>query len=579
MHALTITCVVVLCAGSLLPAQRRQPLVGNVVDADGKPVAGVAVTLVEDDIDLVGLDPVDVCPATTDERGRFVVSALVGVRYTALAIGPEVEGKALVARPVQGQSCGQVVALRLDVQGQRRPIALPLAEELRAVPGLHVRMDLPGCPGHHVALPIGDQGIEVPPLAVIAQFSLRDGQGAFLGSVGVPVIGEPDAYLPQPIRIAVRVVDDAGQPVAGARVAVQDGSSGVTCEGPAVVTDAKGRAVVLWGGWRDPFEAPPETLFVVATHAGFAEGASGWVCKEPFVGFEVVKRHQRQELLVPLTKQATPPRGVVDPAFAGRSARLDVMGNVRFAPGGHYFLARNYDVVIAADGSYELPQLPPGATTVRLDLPPHAGSRVVLRPTHAPNLPSAAADDCGAVVGQVIDERGGPATHARVLLACHGIGMTVQPVVLDAAGRFERLLQHGRWTWLAMDDTGWATCELDGAASGPLELRLVAKLQRRVRVLDGAGRPVPNASFEPGQFRYGVPRPTGLQALLVELGWNTFAQHMRRVRTDERGEATLHFLPWPGVSPKAFAFVGDHRRRSDDCVIEPADDVLVVTLR
>jgi hypothetical protein len=346
-----------------------------------------------------------------------------------------------------------------------------------------------------------------------------------------------------------------------------------------MVTDEKGLAVLLWCGWRDPFEQAPDTLFVVATRAGFAEGASGWVVNEPFVGFEVVARHQRQELLVPLTKSATPPRGTVDPAFAGRPARVDVMGNVRLANGGLYFLPRSYDVVIAADGSYELPQLPPGASTVSLQLPPQAGHRVALLPTRAPSLPSATAADLDAVVGQVIDERGGPASGAMVLLACHGAGLTVQPLMLDADGRFNRRLQRGHWTLLAMDATGWASSELDGAVTDPLELRFEPKPHRRVRVLDGAGRPVAGASFEPGAFRYGLPRPTGLEAVLVKLGRNTFAEHMRRVRTDERGEATLHFLPWPGVSPKAFAFVGDHRRRSDDCVIEPADEVLVVTLR
>jgi hypothetical protein len=100
-----------------------------------------------------------------------------------------------------------------------------------------------------------------------------------------------------------------------------------------------------------------------------------------------------------------------------------------------------------------------------------------------------------------------------------------------------------------------------------------------VRVLDSKGRPVAGAAFEPGEFLAGVQPAHGLDALLAELGWNTFAQHMRSARTDAQGEATLHCLPWPGVTPKAFAFVGDYQRRSDDCVVEPADDVLVVTLR
>ncbi len=57
---------------------------------------------------------------------------------------------------------------------------------------------------------------------------------------------------------------------------------------------------------------------------------------------------------------------------------------------------------------------------------------------------------------------GGPATSAKVLLACHAVGTTLQWLVPDAAGRVERTLQRGRWTLLAMDDTGWASHELDG---------------------------------------------------------------------------------------------------------------------
>jgi hypothetical protein len=393
-------------------------------------------------------------------------------------------------------------------------------------------------------------------------------------------MGEPEAMLPSPFVIPVRVVDEAGAPIAGARVAVQDGSTRVLYQGLVGTTDAEGRAALPWGGWRDPFEAPPQTLYVTATRTGFAEGASGWLSKQPFVGCQVVKRHQGKELVVPLQQQAEVARGVVDPAFAGRSARVEVMGLVQMlGANGHYFLPRSYDVVVAADGSYEVPQLTSSASTVRLVLPPLAGRRVDLVPTHAPALPSAAAADCATVVGQVIDERGGPASGAQVLLTCHGEGRIVQTVVLDAAGKFERTLQHGRWIWLAMDATGWATSETDSAATEPLALRLVTKPQRRVRVLDSKGRPVAGAAFEPGEFLAGVQPAHGLDALLAELGWNTFAQHMRSARTDAQGEATLHCLPWPGVTPKAFAFVGDYQRRSDDCVVEPADDVLVVTLR
>ncbi len=572
--------VAVLLSCAVAAAQRRQPIVGTVVDAAGKPFVGAQVTLVEDDADLAGIDPVDVCRTTSDERGRFVASALVGVRYTAFAIGPEVEGRALVARPVQGLSCGQLCALRVDVEGRRRMIAMPLDAGLRAVPGLHVRMEFPGCPGHHETLPIGEQGLDVPPIQAIAECTLRDGNGAFLGTVGVPSFGDPVAWLPTAMPIAIRVVDEDGKPVEGARAAMHDGSTGEVFEGPPVVTDASGNASLLWGGWRDPFEGPPQTLYVVARKAGFSEGASGWICQTPFVGFEIVKKHKGTVLVVPLKKIGESPRGVVDAALAGRKARIEAMGNVHF-PDGRYFLRRHYEVVIAADGSYTLPELAPGTTTLQLHLPPLDGRRTVTAPTHAPTLPSVEPAKSDDLVLQVLDEGGGPATAARVLLANHGTDMVVQPLVLDAAGRVERRLQRGRWTLLAMDATGWVATELSAEApiEGPLTLRLAAMPQRRVRVLDRDGQAVVGASFEPGEFQHALSRAAGLDALLRELGWNTFAAQIRPVRTDARGEATLHFLPWPGVTPKAFAFAKDHSQRSDDLEIEAGDDVLVFRLR
>jgi hypothetical protein len=579
MQTLIIPAFFCLLAASAASAQRRHPLIGSVVNANGEAVAGAEVTLLEDDPSLIGIDPIDICVAKTDDRGRFVASALVGVRYTAVAWTPEANGEALVAPPVPDQRCGNVCSMVAKLHGRRRQIALPLAPALRAVGGLHVRMGFRGASGHYVVIPITDQGIEVPPCEVVGYFTLHASDGAFLGNVGVPDVGDDVALVTSPLSLTARVVDADGAPVAGAKVTVHDGSTGSILAGMSALADADGRAVLLWGGWNDPFEQAPQTMFVTATAAGFQEGASGWVCKQPFVGFETKKRHRRQVIVVPLTKVNATPRGSVDPAFGGCRARVDVMGNVREAPGRHYFLPRTYEVTIAPDGAYELPQLPPSASTVRIHLPPRDGRRTELLTTTAPVLPSAAPSDCDMVAGQVIDQAGGPASGAEVVLAGHTWGTTVRVLVPDAAGRFDRILQRGRWTLLAMDATGWASRELDGAIEEPLAMRLEAKPQRRVRVVDGEGRGVAGASFEPGDFPYGFSGRTGLDSLLVDLGWNTFADHIRRARTDERGEATLYFLPWPGVAPAAFAYVGDYSRRSDDVVIATGDEILSFQLR
>ena len=570
-----------LLGAAILPAQRRQPLLGDVVDGDGTPVADAAVTLVAESDAPDLQQPLDLCRATTDASGRFVASALTDRRYVAFASAPERDGIALVSRLAPGVHCDQRTVLRLEVPGCRRRLAMPLAAGWFDVPGLHVRMRFDGAAGHHVVLPIAEGGIELPPTAAIARFSLHDADGAFLGTIHVPAQGDDTALVPSPMQLAVRVVDAGGAPIAGAHVTVHDASNGADRTGRTATTDAAGRCSVLWGGWRDPFKRgqPLECLYATATAPGCAEGASGWVCKEPFVGYEVVARHKARELVIPLAAQANRPTGRVDPKFAGKHARLDVLGLVRSGP-KMYYLPRRYDVVIGADGDYELPQLPPSASAVQLHLPDHDGRTTDLLPTQAPLLPTASKEQCVDIVGQVIDQGGGPATKARILLAGHDVAMRLQWLTPDRSGRFERTLQRGRWTLLAMDDTGWTSHEIDCDAAGPIALRLQAKPQRRVRVEDQAGNPVAGATFEPGDFRMpsiALTTPDAA-AVLWQLGWNTFADHMRRVRTNDRGEATLHFLPWPTATPTAFAFVGSHLQRSDDVVIEAGDDVIVFVL-
>src|SRR5262249_54871257 len=135
-----------LVCGAALCAQQRQPLLGRVVDQAGAPVAGANVTLVEDDADLAGIDPVDVVEGTTDDKGRFVAQALRGVRYTALAVGPEHDGKALVARPVNELACGRPAELCLRQEGRRRCAALADLEPWRVIPDLRARIEFEACP-------------------------------------------------------------------------------------------------------------------------------------------------------------------------------------------------------------------------------------------------------------------------------------------------------------------------------------------------------------------------------------------------------------------------------------------------
>jgi hypothetical protein len=318
-------------------AQKRAPLLGTVRGADGAPVANATVTVIEDDPDLAGVDPVDVLEATTDARGRFKVDALCGLRYAAVAVGPEHEGRARVALPVHGLACGRAGELVLTIDARRRPLAIPQLAAFGAPDALRVRLPLPHAHAHSLELPLGDRhALALPPLAALGKLELRDSAGAFLAEVFVPLAADQGASVPEPIEVAVLVAGADGRPVAGARVTaaapVSLGAGAWTParngarHGPVAVTDAKGRAAVRCPGWRDPFDDAPNDLVVAAVGPDGREGVSGWSSKEPFTDWKLGERHRRRTVRIALPADA-PPRGKAAGAgVLGRPARAFVLG-------------------------------------------------------------------------------------------------------------------------------------------------------------------------------------------------------------------------------------------------------------
>lgn len=590
--------VAVLSLVAALGAQQRQHLVvtvGTVADTSARAVAGASVMLVEDDPDLAGIDPVHFVEAVTDERGRFVVPLQRGVRYTALAAGPERDGAAWVAQPRRGVGCGVPIELALTLEAKRRRVELPSLDAWGARGELRVELRFRCGAGHAVDVPLGDDGaIELPPLAAVGEVWLLARDGAWLCQLGVPLDPQQAVLVPTPVAVAVVAVDERGEPVEGALVrswhVVSDMDWSSACKETREVagsarTDRDGRATLRVPRWGDPFENAPDTLVVTATKPGFAECASGWACREPFAGWKPVARHSRRELRLPMQRAEPPSALVVDRQFAGRMARLFVVGLVTEQQNGmrrSLFVPRSYDLAIAADGTCAPDALPPDAGDVRLLLPPLHGRRVVTLPSHLAS-PPANVGECERAVVQVLDEAGGPAPAATVLLVpagCTGADLAhAPPIALDRAARAEVLLQRGRWVVLAQTDTAWAIEEPDAwPAAAPVTVRLAPKPSMRVRVVNAAAGPVAGARFEAGEFRN--PRAAGgRDAVLSELGWNTFAEQVRRAVTDAAGEATIRWLPWPGATPTAFAWQGDWQRRSDDFRVAEADDVVTVRLR
>jgi len=579
-------------------AQARAPLVGEVVQQDGAPLANATVTLVEADADLVGIDPVDIVEVTTDARGRFTAMALRGVRYSGFAVGKEVDGVAAVCAPVDELACGRPARLQVTTSGTRRTEQIDGLAAWGDVAALRVRLTLERCPGHHVELPISStREVDIPPLAVVAGAELVTADGASLASLWIPRTSGQKVHAPTHATCTVRVIDEHGEPIAGATVALRRKRSTLSpfaidewrhAHTPSVATDEDGIAQLTGEPHTLPNGPDPDTIIVTANKPSYREGVAGWLHGQPLQDWKTIKSLHTKPLVIRLVKQDAPATAKVSPALWSRRAWLFAMGEVphNLAPGlvATYYLPRRYQVEFASDGAWSAPPLPAVAGRLVLRLPPVDGTSVLLLPTRAPELPNADLDTCERLALQLLDATGGPASRASVLLVPRD-ATTIDfahaaPLIPDQAGRLDVLLQRGEWTLLAMDETTWAHAELtDWSADERIELRLEHKPSRRVRVLDADGRPVAGARFEPGAGR-SISAGPGLARVLNEMGWNGLGRHVRRASTDERGEATLHFLPWPNGEMKVFAWLGDHRTRSDDLLLtDEDDDVLEFRLR
>ncbi|HEX6811982.1 MAG TPA: hypothetical protein VF384_10205 [Planctomycetota bacterium] len=594
-------CRVLATLGALAPlaslahAQRRAPLLGVVRDAAGAAVAGAAVTVIEDDPDLAGVDAIDALEATTDARGRFKVDALCGVRYCAVAVGPEANGSAFVARPVYGLACGRAAELTLTIAGRTRDVAMPGLAAWGPRDGLRARFAVPDGSGHFVPLQLRDgPAIAVTALAAIGNPQLCDRDGAFLAPMFVPLAVGQTATVSPPNTIDVVVVDAEGKPVAGACVRAQREHTveagawvpvrHVARDGPAITTGANGRAAVPRAGWRSPGEGGQTSLTVIATGADGRHGTSGWTCEEAFADGRVLEEHPDGVVRVTLANAVA--RKAAGAGVVGRTMRAFVTGLARQQREGavaSYWVRRVHDAAIGADGTFALPVVPEQTGTTTVVTPPIGGRRVLWLPGRNGALPELDLATCEPLSLRIVDGSGGPAIGANVLFVpadCDAIDLEHAPsLVPDPAGRVDVLLQRGRWTLLAADATHWGSLDLTEGANAPATLVLEPKPSARVRVVDAAGKPVAGARFEPEEFGTRHRPQPGLDAALVALGWNMFAIQVRGVTTDANGDATLLWLPCPGAQPKVSAFVDDYRRRSDAAPITAGGELVVLKLQ
>jgi hypothetical protein len=208
-----------------------------VIAADGKPVAGAEVVLGSRLVGTAGLSGQDVVRATTDANGRFQARLLEGRFYSAWA-GWVAGDRTHVTAVAEAVSGGQVVRLEESaVERRATKLALSGLEPFAAHGPLRLQVHaltdnrlLLGLPAPH------DGFIELPPLPDRLEIELLGGGGQTL-TTGM-LDGTSLRLLPPSVRVTASVVDDRGQPVAGASVALH-------ALGAPAATDAKGQAVLF----------------------------------------------------------------------------------------------------------------------------------------------------------------------------------------------------------------------------------------------------------------------------------------------------------------------------------------------
>ena len=574
--------LLLLCV--LAPAQQRRPLLGTVVDADGKPLVGAEVVCAFAPPGAESGAPVDVQRATTDARGRFRANVFGGTRYQVFAMGPADEQGARLATGFVVAAAGPLLALR--ARHRQMPVTLQLVglEAWQDLAPFQIRVCLGGTQLDAPLLPVSDGTVSVPPQPRDrCNVDLIGSDKQVLLSRAITFVrAEHKVRVPAPQILPVHVVDGGGKPVAGAvvRERISGGWSSTSNFGPSLPwrvlwrelgrTDEHGRLAA-----RLPLAEPPlqnkgyQQLFLLAEKPGHRSSHSGFT-DQLFVDGVEIARDGVEELRFTL-RADEPLRGRLQLAGQGVAAMpIAVVVAVRTdSLGGNGWL--NEEVVryttTAADGSFTLRGLTnvQGAT-VNLDssrlherlvpeeLRPSAPySPVVLHRNKTPidKTLNVALNGLCPLELQLLDLTGGPAAGIDVLLlsendddvACDG---WTPAATTDSAGRLSLLLQPGKWLLFARTERGMVHQHLEVQGAEKLSLKVEPMPAMIGRVVDAEGKPVAGASLQgtAASFSSVDGKDESLRCIASNLNWNWIA----RTTTDADGRFVCCFLDLPGMS-------------------------------
>ncbi|MCA3006749.1 MAG: carboxypeptidase regulatory-like domain-containing protein [Phycisphaerales bacterium] len=621
---------VVVVASSLLfalaplSAQARKPLVGAVVDAAGNPVAGAVVQLTVPGRD--GAPPLDALDATTDERGRFRVQALPCTRYEAWAAGPaDADGVQMVSE-VAALVVGQPASLAVRWKGGVGSIEVAGLDAWQARAPFSVRTTVAGRTADApVAAKAGGHAASIGTRPRDgADAALFDRDGRFVFGNRIAARANERLRVPPPFEIPLKVVDEKGQPIAGARIvqlprgdgmwvgpmtkALQLKSSPEPTAGPLElgVTGADGVLKALFASRGTPLKGDRsfgDDLRLCALAPDRAPSYGGADYAGVYDDGKAVDGEECKALTFTL-RQASPLRvRVVDGPrpLAGVAVTLRSAVDIESGQGWSREWADSRRAQTDADGRVALPSPPPFGerTTLRLELEGALGSsdgqlpfpaRPVLL---APILRDPVAKDAEVVIDlatfatvsfAVRDESGGPGRGAQVLVVPVSDDVSVDDAAVmapDAAGRLAVRVAPGDWIAVACTQDGFVMTSFYAGHAAEVALPVAPFPRMRARIVDGDGKPVSGARFIVQKTSFTPARVDAeVEQAMQEIRWD-LAQHwnntlLMRAKSDDAGVLLAPFLPSDRVQLRGRFTAG---KRSSDEHEAAADDLGDVVVR
>lgn len=540
----------------------REATFFRVYAADGTAMPGATVT-VAGSIPEVDGGATDVVTLVADARGQAIAKLRPDLCYAAWSIGAaDAAGAAPFSHLVGYFAAGALVELRCGDAAPLRRVQVDGRGPWEAHGKLTLHL-LGWNPATDFELPRDGDAWLLPPtplrepshVGVVALEARLDGRPV---SWFANLDGAAPLELPPPQRLPVRVVDERGAPIAGARLVQRlgvlppwrlDGLGAASRSGTVALgtTDAEGRAALEVAYPGDPLREPGSAELQLFAEAPGRERLSGGVRIRAVVENDrKVEKFEGNELRF-VARRVSDLEGRIAGMPPGTQAHLQVVARIQTSDRSYAHDPRSWSAPVADDGSFRFEGVPRDALSCRLFFwhPSKAIATPLLQAEGACRLPDLGKLNLVPCEVQVLDARGGPARGGIIQFGPGDrtgtqLRYSVVRLPLDPAGSVRVVLPEGLVAALAVTQSGCVGQLIDHKGAAPVVLRVQPYGRMRVRFLDGNGKPVAGATpVVAGAASRGSSDPVQgmVQGFDAHFRWR-----MLQLRTDRDGIVELPFL-------------------------------------